>query len=226
MPLFGERQCRGRTALLIASASDPKALVARPSKCYLGFVNQPLRALHPSETPARFSVDEFMEFVATGVLDGTGKVELVEGVIVRMSPALLPHTIYQRKLFLDLDAVFDSAGRNRTAQFELSLRLNDATLRVADIAVLDVPPLERRFADASTVLLIVEIADTSRERDLESKREDYARAGIPHYWVVDIEKRLVHMMTTPLDGDYATRKPAAFGEPLPVPETDRTIVVD
>jgi Uma2 family endonuclease len=31
-----------------------------------------------------------------------------------------------------------------------------------------------------------EVADTSRETDLGAKRELYARAGIPEFWIVDL----------------------------------------
>jgi Uma2 family endonuclease len=34
--------------------------------------------------------------------------------------------------------------------------------------------------------LIVEVADTSLDRDRDDKGPVYARAGIPHYWIVNL----------------------------------------
>lgn len=179
----------------------------------------------PPEAPARFTVDEFMELVNSSAL-GAGKFELVEGVIVRMSPALAPHMHYQRAVFRALDAIFGEGLDGRIAQFELSLQLAPATVRDADVAVLSAYDRRGGFPDPASVLLIVEIAHATLDKDLGSKLTDYARAGIPHYWVVDVEGRRVHAMTTPLDGDYAERRLFGFGDALPVPGSDRTIVLD
>ena len=58
------------------------------------------------------------------------------------------------------------------------------------------------------------------------KRVAYAAAGIPHYWVVDGERRVVHVFADPVPGDYAEVSTVRFGAPLAVPGTDRTIVLE
>lgn len=179
-----------------------------------------------AEAPARFTIDEFIELANSPALQGAGKLELVEGVIVRMIPALSQHMKYQKRLFLALHDAYSDHPDNWTVQFELSIQLGPATLRDADVGVLSEFPEDGRYADPARTVLIVEIAHATLEKDLGAKRLDYASAGIPHYWVVDVEGRRVHTMAQPLDGDYAERHPVAFGEPLPVPGTDRTIVVD
>jgi Uma2 family endonuclease len=175
------------------------------------------------QTPARFSIDEFMRLVGTGAFNGMGRVELVEGVIVRMSPALPPHMYLKRQVFVELHALFD--GGDLVAYTELTLQLGPATVREADVAVLRPFAAADASVDPTAVLLLVEIADSSLSEDMGAKLRDYARAGIPHYWVVDVNGRRVHLMTTPLDGDYAERRLVAFGDPIPVPGTDRTIAI-
>lgn len=176
--------------------------------------------------PARFTVDEFLELASSPVFATADKLELVDGVIVRMPPPHPPHMFYQRQVFVALHEIFGDGLDGYIAQFEMSLRLSDSTLLAADVGLLK-PYLPRgRFIDTETVLLAVEIAHTSQSYDLVDKRLDYAGAGIPNYWVVDIVKRRTHSMARPLDGDYAERRPYAFGEPIPVPGTDRTIVIE
>lgn len=177
------------------------------------------------ESPARFTIDEFFALAGAARGVGAGKLELVEGAIVRMSPAQSPDMYYKREVSFALHDIYRES-RARVVQTELSLQLGAATLREADIGVLDRFGPIGRLPDPATVLLLVEIAHSSVDKDLNAKRLDYARADIPHYWVVDIDNRLIHVMSIPLDGDYAERRPVAFGEPLPVPETDRTIVID
>ena len=52
--------------------------------------------------------------------------------------------------------------------------------------------------------LVVEIADTSLASDLSMKRRLYARAGVPEYWVVDLNGRrlVVHRGLDMAKGEY------------------------
>jgi Uma2 family endonuclease len=181
--------------------------------------------LPAGETPARFTIDEFMEFVASDVFKGGEKLELVDGVIVGTSPAQSTHMLLQRQVFLALDAIFGEGVGGYVAHFELTLQFGKATLRDADVAVVKAFDTSVRFPDPASALLIVEISQSTLEKDLNSKRLDYAGAGIPHYWVVDPNGRRVHIMSTITDGDYAERKLAAFGDMIAVPGTNRTIAI-
>ena len=72
-----------------ASAVPTIAADGSSASCYRGRMNRPTDSI-VAEGPARFSVEEFMAMAH--VLDGLpGKVELVDRVIVRMSPANYPH---------------------------------------------------------------------------------------------------------------------------------------
>ena len=72
---------------------------------------------------------------------------------------------------------------------------------------------------------MVEVSETTRDRDMGMKRVKYASAGIPHYWVIDGERLVVHVWGEPVNGDYAQISTVRFGEPLAVPVTGRTIVI-
>jgi Uma2 family endonuclease len=189
-------------------------------------MNDVTLTLPQGEIPARFTIDEFMELLSSNVFAGGEKLELVDGVIVRMSPAQSTHALLQRQIFLALNTIFpERASAEYVAYFELTLPFGQATLRDADVAVAKPFDTSVRFADPATVLLIVEIAHTTLEKDLNSKRLEYARAGIPHYWVVDANGQRVHVMSTIANDDYAVRDLVQFGEPIPVPTTDQTISV-
>jgi Uma2 family endonuclease len=65
---------------------------------------------------------------------------------------------------------------------------------------------------ASAVRLIVEVADSTLSDDLGEKLADYATAGLPEYWVVDVRGRQILQHSGPGNGTYAPREPTRFGE--------------
>ncbi len=62
--------------------------------------------------------------------------------------------------------------------------------------------------------LVVEIVSPDRpERDLVDKRQDYAEAGIPEYWIVNPLDRTITVLTLK-DVQYATHGVFALGEQM------------
>lgn len=190
-------------------------------------MNKPLASPPATEEPARFSAEEFMAMATEGPLaDIAGKIELVDGVILRMNPPNYPHSSGHNEIFRRLDRLLADTPGDLIVGFEIGVRLGEATIRVPDIAVFRDPGNIRGAMDGANLVLVIEIADTSLAGDLGPKRLSYAAAEVPHYWVVDIVNRRVHRMSRPLDGDYAQRDLAEFGEPLMVPGADRALVID
>ncbi len=186
-------------------------------------MNSPLAApAHaPADYRARFTLREFREIVSSGAFAGM-KVELVRGELERMTPPMATHSHMQtRVMALLLRAVEGSAW---AAMVEVGIDLGLDTLVAADVA-LSQPVDEQRWLRPDEVLLAVEISSTTLSRDLGTKRLEYARAGVADYWVVDVDGRMVHRFAEPVDGDYNRLPAVRFGEPLPVPGTDRTITL-
>ena len=51
-----------------------------------------------------------------------------------------------------------------------------------------------RVPEPSDVLLAIEVAVSTLATDTETKRLEYARAGVPHYWVVDPTARTLTVL--------------------------------
>ena len=47
------------------------------------------------------------------------------------------------------------------------------------------------------MVLVVEVADASLYRDRTTKKQVYARAGIPVYWIVNLPERRIEVYTDP-----------------------------
>lgn len=179
------------------------------------------------EQPARFTAEEFMDMAEAGAFEMfVGKIELVEGVIVRMSPANSPHFYYQRQLFLALHEIFGEGLDGWIVGQEPTVRLGDADVRDPDIAIIRAIEPGDPLSRPDAVLLVAEVSDSTLSTDRGSKRLSYARFGIPNYWVVDVQGRTIETMREPRDGDYAVRDKLVFGDDLPVPGTDATIRLD
>ena len=170
---------------------------------------------------ARFTTAEFLRMGESGAFDDM-KVELVEGELVRMNPPQFAHASRQAKIAIRLSRLFAEARIVGEAGVDLG---NDTVLG-CDVAVLRTSVEENRLLLAADFLLVVEVAETSVARDTTMKRFAYARGGIPHYWVVDGNRSVVHVYANPLEGDYTRFHSVGFGETLDVPGTDGTITID
>ena len=80
-----------------------------------------------------------------------------------------------------------------------------------------VSPAPERWEDVPAPLLVIEVlSDTTRQRDLGAKRALYTEAGID-YWVVDDNKRVIHVLAADDAKVYATDlewQPAGTNAPL------------
>jgi Uma2 family endonuclease len=64
---------------------------------------------------------------------------------------------------------------------------------------------------------VIDMADSSRERDLQEKLPLYAAAGIAEYWVVDLRaRRLLRHREPRADGRFAEVSSVAADETVPV----------
>ena len=69
-----------------------------------------------------------------------------------------------------------------------------------DLAVLD--KRTPRGAHPRAALLIIEVANSSLRYDRRVKAPLYAEAGVPEYWVIDVQKRAVDVFSEPKRGAY------------------------
>jgi len=84
------------------------------------------------------------------------------------------------------------------------VRVQVGKYREPDIVFMLAEHAHRRHNDfwegADLVMEVVSDSDEDRRRDLETKRIEYAQAGIPEYWVVDPVGRRVTVLK--LEGDH------------------------
>jgi Uma2 family endonuclease len=119
--------------------------------------------------------------------DNTYRYELQEGVLLVSPRAARRHQLAAQRLSQQLDGQLP-ADWESVLDMEVVVRAEHPSIvRVPDVVVTRVGGPEDRLA-ASDVLLAVEVISTgSRNVDLHLKPCEYAEAGIPHYWIVDLD---------------------------------------
>ena len=152
---------------------------------------------------------------------GDVKVELVEGELHRMPPPGRRHGQLQGALILRLSRFIPETRLIG----EVAIGLENDTVVGCDVAVLGSESGTSSIVAPEEVLLAVEIAVPTLDRDLGLKRRLYAAARIATYWVVDAERAVIHVFDRPNGDDYRGLALVRFGEPLPVPGTGATIVL-
>jgi len=132
--------------------------------------------------------------VDSGALEGL-RVELLEGLLVDMSPQGEDHAFAIHQLML----LF--ARRLDVLRVQMPLGVAEGWVPEPDVAVADYgDPGDPR---PTTALFVAEVAVSSQALDA-IKAPVYARAGIPVYWIVDLPAGIVRVHTEPGPDGYAS----------------------
>jgi Uma2 family endonuclease len=159
----------------------------------------PVLVTEPNEGLTRrgLKVSEYEQLAASGAFEGE-KVELLFGEILPRSPQGTLHSFLAGHLARRLGLVLDGRASVRAHS---PIRGAADSMPEPDVAVLplseDVP---ERLPEKA--LLLIEVAESSRRKDLGPKARLYALSGYPHYWVFDLEQRLIRVHADPRDGEY------------------------
>jgi Uma2 family endonuclease len=129
----------------------------------------------------RFTVAEVEAMVAAGVMDEDERVELIGGELVPMSPKGIQHEVVKRAL---VDQWIRARPEEVRLAPETTFRLSEDTYLEPDIVIYPRTSGLRGLTGA-TVLLVVEIADSSLRYDIGRKAALYAGFGIAELWVID-----------------------------------------
>jgi len=66
-----------------------------------------------------------------------------------------------------------------------------------DLAIITIEQGARRTEHPGSALLVIEVSVSSLRYDRNAKAAVYARAGIPEYWIVDVEGRAAEVRVDP-----------------------------
>lgn len=162
-----------------------------------------LPALPPNETVFRLSVAQYHAMIEAGVLTEDDPVELLEGVLVQKMPKKPLHVIAVKLATTAIERILP-AGIHCRGQEPITLSESEPE---PDLAIVrgDVRDYSARHPYAAETICVVEVSDTTLDRDRTLKLRSYARAGIGQYWIINLVDRCVEVYTEP---DAARGEPA------------------
>lgn len=172
-------------------------------------------------TSVRITVAEYDRMIAEGRFEPREehRVELLKGEIVAMSPIGLWRE-FVRDTINEWSILNAPLGEVLVrAQNSVGLPGLDS-MPQPDIAWVH----RRRYLDArpsaADILLLIEISDSSLDKDCGPKSRLYAEAGVADYWVVNIPDQCVEVRRDPRGGSFRSITTHRAGEsiaPLAVP---------
>jgi Uma2 family endonuclease len=128
--------------------------------------------------------------------DDGNRYEIFDGSLLVTPPPDVTHALTTDRLTTYLKAHTPPHLETWSVGVGVSVR-NGTTCYIPDIIVMAASAVRPGAAlAASDVLLAVEVLSPGNKgRDLVLKRNDYATAGIPDYWIVDRDDRTVTALT-------------------------------
>jgi Uma2 family endonuclease len=140
------------------------------------------------------TVERYLGLVEEGVLSEDDRVELLEGVIVAMTPSNPPHDTGVTRA---THALFRAVAERAVVRTRCSLVLGRYSLPEPDVAVVSGSVDDYETRHPETALLVVEVSDSSLQQDRLTKSAIYAAAGIPEYWIVNLRRSVLEVMRDP-----------------------------
>ena len=145
------------------------------------------------DTARRYTIEAYHRLLEDGRLEEDARVELLDGKIVPMAPIGPEHQWFLETLLRAFMA--QEKGRFRTGP-RRPLPIPDWSVPEPDLMLYRAGSASKqRHVQPGDVFLVVEVAQSTRRRDLIKKAKIYRGAQVPEYWVVDLKKKGLHIFT-------------------------------
>ena len=150
------------------------------------------------------SVEEYYRMAETGELDPDARVELIDGQIYDMSPIGPFHggvTDFLNQLFV-------LAAKDRwVTRVQNPTRLHNFSEPQPDLMLLKPSAnfYRKGHPGPVDVFLLVEISDSSLDKDRNIKLPGYARAGIAEVWIVKLNEQTIEVDRQPHFAGYGSK---------------------
>src|SRR6266446_7761345 len=169
----------------------------------------------PAQAESKYTSEAYFGLVDGRVLHPDDRVELLEGVIVAISPQNPPHASAIAQVD---DALRGAIGKRAVVRVQSPLITGPYSVPEPDVAIVPGRLADYYTAHPTTALLVVEVADSSLLQDRLTKAAVYASASIPEYWIVNLRDDCVEVFRAPEPAlhRYAQATVAHRGERLDV----------
>ena len=149
----------------------------------------------------KFTLEEYHQMAASGILTEDDRVELIRGEIVEMSPIGRFHAACVRRL---IRLFSQRLGDRALVDAQDPVELEDNSEPQPDLTLLQLRDdfYAGGHPQSEDIFLLVEVADTTVETDRQVKIPLYAEYNIREVWLVDIKKECLEVYRQPSPNGY------------------------
>lgn len=150
------------------------------------------------------------------------RVEIIGGVITVAPPPDFRHARALTKLMRPFYAAGLDGGETEIAQgVGIWLPGGPEDYAIPDFVLVDSDIEDHHSSnncyDPACFRLVLEVTSSNFNNDLRNKVDAYAQAAIPVYVIVDRKSKRLHVLTDPIDGEYASHSLYAPGQKATLP---------
>jgi Uma2 family endonuclease len=167
-----------------------------------------------SITIAKWTIDQYHELIATGML-ADRSVELLLGDIVEMPPEGMPHAVFCGRTVEYLRKLISGRATVREAH---PITLPNDSEPEPDVAIVRAPDTQylTHHPYPEDIFLLIEYADSTLAKDVNTKQRIYAAAGILEYWVVNLQASELIVFRGIENNGYETETKLSSGTIVPL----------
>ncbi|HOY15945.1 MAG TPA: Uma2 family endonuclease [Haliscomenobacter sp.] len=160
----------------------------------------------------KFSTEVYHQLGAYGLLENA-RIELLNGEIVEMSPINSPHSGTVNRLQKILEKIL---GNTHLVAIQNPIALGKYSEPQPDIAVLEWRDdfYFDQHPTPAEVFFLIEVADSTLEKDREIKLPLYAQANIQEVWIVNLKTKQLDVYAVPKASTYTKVKTFGPGDQL------------
>ena len=149
-----------------------------------------------------FTVEEYHRMAEAGLFEGQ-RVELIHGKIVDMSPSKSDHSGIVKRIH---NLFRDILDKNHIISVQDPIHVDDRSEPEPDIALLQYREdyYTKSHTTQKDTLLVIEVDNSSLEKDQKVKLPLYAGAGIPEVWIVNLQDHQLEQYREPSEKDYTS----------------------
>ena len=146
-------------------------------------------------SPTRhFSTHDYFRMTEAGIFLPDERLELLNGAIYSMTPQNSRHAA---TIGIIAEFLTHHLSPEYSIRIQMPLNIDPDSSPEPDLAVVPGRPKEYIHDHPHTALLVVEVSDTTLQRDQSLKSSIYAQAGIPEYWIVNLKAQSLEVLSGP-----------------------------
>ncbi len=149
----------------------------------------------------QFTLAQYHQMIATGVVPEGDRVELIDGEILEMAAIGRKHAAQVNRL----TRLFARClGDEIVVSIQNPVELGPRSEPEPDVTLLRwrADYYEANHPQAADIYLVIEVADTTVEFDRDIKAPLYARSGIAEYWLINLPSDAIEVYRQPTAAGY------------------------